>query len=259
MIYFLYLAWVLAVRRDTQGNQWNVQTCRTVCNERVRRTDAMMRCHRRYAIAMAHLFPVIRNKSGAWSSGRECLRSEETHRTPSYLPISTIFHSATMGQSEHKIPIFLSSVEVITGGNLLKLCIIRQRFPALVCWKPKLHLDVSTTESEIQSLVEIGLSIFFTASTSHLSSHCAISWTRNSYAWDSSPKSLPMFTRTLTSGPLTSSLFRCSAGASDDVAAGSDSEKLRSAMTEELRLWGNHPAIGSEQKSYTTGRTVTLQ
>ena len=66
-----------------------------------------------------------------------------------------------MGQSEHKIPIFLSSVEVITGGNLLKLCIIRQRFPALVCWKPKLHLDVSTTESEIQSLVEIGLSIFF--------------------------------------------------------------------------------------------------
>ena len=149
MIYFLYLAWVLAVRRDTQGNQWNVQTCRTVCNERVRRTDAMMRCHRRYAIAMAHLFPVIRNKSGAWSSGRECLRSEETHRTPSYLPISTIFHSATMGQSEHKIPIFLSSVEVITGGNLLKLCIIRQRFPALVCWKPKLHLDVSTTESEI--------------------------------------------------------------------------------------------------------------
>ena len=131
-----------------------------------------------------------------------------------------------MGQSEHKIPIFLSSVEVITGGNLLKLCIIRQRFPALVCWKPKLYLDVSTTESEIHSLVEIGLSIFFTASTSHLSSHCAISWTRNSYAWDSSPKSLPMFTRTLTSGPLTSSLFRCSAGASDDVAAGSDSEKL---------------------------------
>ena len=161
MIYFLYLAWVLAVRRDTQGNQWNVQTCPTVCNERVRRTDAMMRCHRRYAIAMAHLFSVIGNKSGVWSSGREGLRSEETHRTPSYLPISTIFHSATMRQSEHKIPIFLSSVEVIPGGNLLKLCIIRQRFPALVCWKPKLHLDVSTTESEIQSLVEIGLSIFF--------------------------------------------------------------------------------------------------
>ena len=157
MIYYLIdLAWALAVRRDTQGNQWNVQTCCTVCNERVRRTDAMMRCHRRYAIAMAHLFSVICNKSGAWPSGRECLRSEETHRTPSYLPISTIFHSATMGQSEHEIPIFLSSVEVITGGNLLNLCIIRQRFPALVCWKPKLHLDVSTTESEIQSLVEIG-------------------------------------------------------------------------------------------------------
>ena len=65
-----------------------------------------------------------------------------------------------MGQLEHKIPIFLSSVEVITGGNLLKLCIIRQRFPALVCWKPKLHLDVSTMDSEIQSLFEIGLSIF---------------------------------------------------------------------------------------------------
>ena len=150
MIYYLIdLAWALAVRRDTQGNQWNVQTCRTVCNERVRRTDAMMRCHRRYAIAMAHLFSVICNKPGAWSSGRECLRSEETHRTPSYLPISTIFHSATMGQCDH--------------------------------------------------------------------------------------------------GPV------------DDVAAGSDSEKLRSAMTDELRLWGNHPAIGSEQKSYTTGRTVTLQ
>ena len=41
MIYFLYLASVLAVRRDTQGNQWNVQTCRTVCNERVRQTDAI--------------------------------------------------------------------------------------------------------------------------------------------------------------------------------------------------------------------------
>ena len=70
MIYYLIdLAWALAVRRDTQGNQWNVQTCPTVCNERVRRTDAMMRCHRRYAIAMAHLFSVICNKSGAWSSG----------------------------------------------------------------------------------------------------------------------------------------------------------------------------------------------
>ena len=32
MIYYLIdLAWALAVRRDTQGNQWNVQTCRTVC------------------------------------------------------------------------------------------------------------------------------------------------------------------------------------------------------------------------------------
>ena len=50
MIYYLIdLAWALAVRRDTQGNQWNVQTCCTVCNQRVRRTDAMMRCHRRYA------------------------------------------------------------------------------------------------------------------------------------------------------------------------------------------------------------------
>ena len=171
MIYYLiYLAWALAVRRDTQGNQWNVQTCFTVCNERMRRTDAMMRCHRRYAIAMAHLFSGICNKSGAWSSRRECLRSEETHRTPSYLPISKVVHSATISQSQHKIPIFLSSVQVIANGNLLKLCIIRQRFPALVCWKPKLHLDVSTTESEIQSLVEIGLSISFTASTSHLSS-----------------------------------------------------------------------------------------
>ena len=60
------------------------------------------------------------NKSGVWSSGREGLRSEETHRTPSYLPISTIFHSATMRQSEHKIPIFLSSVEVIPGGKPLE-------------------------------------------------------------------------------------------------------------------------------------------
>ena len=74
MIYFLYLAWVLAVRRDTQGNQWNVQTCRTVCNERVRRTDAMMRCHRRYAIAMAHLLSVIGNKSGVLLADDTALR-----------------------------------------------------------------------------------------------------------------------------------------------------------------------------------------
>ena len=46
-IYFLYLAWALAVRRDTQGNQWNKQTWSTRCNDRMWRTDAMMGCNAR--------------------------------------------------------------------------------------------------------------------------------------------------------------------------------------------------------------------
>ena len=186
MIYFLYLAWVLAVRRDTQGNQWNVQTCRTVCNERVRRTDAMMRCHRRYAIAMAHLFPVIRNKSGAWSSGRECLRSEETHRTPSYLPIPTIFHSATMGQSEHKIPIFLSFFcRGYNGWQPLETVHHTATVPSAGMLEAKaLPWRVDDGIGNPVARWDRFEHFFFTASTSHLSSHCAISWTRNSYAWD---------------------------------------------------------------------------
>ena len=44
-IYFFYLACALAVRRDTQGNQWNKQTWSTRCNDRMRRTDAMMGCN----------------------------------------------------------------------------------------------------------------------------------------------------------------------------------------------------------------------
>ena len=55
MIYFLYLAWALAVRRDTQGSQWNKQTWFSICNDRMRRTDAMMGCHRRYASVLKAL------------------------------------------------------------------------------------------------------------------------------------------------------------------------------------------------------------
>ena len=46
-IYFFYLAWPLAVRRDTQGNQWNKQTWSTRCSDRMWRTDAMTGCNAR--------------------------------------------------------------------------------------------------------------------------------------------------------------------------------------------------------------------
>ena len=61
-----------------------------------------------------------------------------------------------------------------------------------------------------------------------------------------------MFTRTLTCGPLTSSLFRCSAWASDDVAAGSDSEKLRSA-------WQTNFGCGATIQPLVASRRATLQ
>lgn len=152
-------------------------------------------------------------------------------------------------------PNILGSGPGYTGLQLLETVHRTATVPSDQMWKPQLQLEMSTMHAEIQLVVEIGL---FTASTSHLCSHWVRSWTRNSYAWESIPRS-GIFTRTLTGGPLTSSLFLCSDWDADEVAAGTDSSKLCSDMLAELLSAANHPAICSEQKSYATVRIVTLQ